>query len=185
MTMSKMYSEVVYGQKFRFHVDFGPESLFERGRFKTRDVHKLYMDGRHFNKRKSERSIPEEVLGKLQVFDINERILKTAEVRPDRGKFMNSTWEINCNEKQYWVTIGVGNYIITIVQKRSSGIDLCVRDGQFYDFVRRVNQKLMDDETRLKEPMKWLWHDFFAGFTLKSTYNSYTMSDDTNGYTPY
>ena len=85
----------------------------------------------------------------VRCFDINEWTPKTAEVRPDRGKFLNSTWEVVCNGKAYWVTIGVGNYIITIVQRNSSGKDLCIRGGNYYNFVEDVNRRLMDDDLAL------------------------------------
>ena len=146
MAMSRQYQAVVHGDKVRFHVDFGPPSLFERVKYKMKNVHRLYMDGKHFNKRISERDIPDDVIERLLNFNIDEWTLKTAEVRPDRGKFMNSTWEVYCNGKPYWVTIGIGNYIITIVQRNSSGVDLCVRCGEYYNFVEEVNWKLMDDD---------------------------------------
>lgn len=146
MAMSKHYAAVVYGDKARFHVEVGPPALFERVQFKMKNVHRLYIDGKHYNKRKSERNIPEEVIEKILRFDSAEWALKTAEVRPDRGKFMNSTWEVVCDGKPYWVTIGIGNYIITIVQRNSSGMDSCIRNGDFYDFVESVNRKLMDED---------------------------------------
>ena len=130
----------------RFHVEFGPDSLFERVKFKMLDVHSLYMDGTHFNQRASERNIPPEVMEKLTHFDANEWTLKTAEVRKDRGKFYNSTWERVVDGKRYWVTIGIGNYITTIVCKETSGVEKCVRGGTYYDFVSKVNRELMDSE---------------------------------------
>ena len=151
MSMSKKYAEVINGDKLRFHVDFGPSALFERVRFKMKDVHRLYIDGNHYVKRKKERNIPEDVIEKIRCFDSNEWILKTAEVRPDKGKFLNSTWEVVYNGKAYWVTIGIGNYIITIVQRNSNGQELCIRGGDYYDFVEAVNRKLMDDDLATTE----------------------------------
>ena len=43
--------------KARFHIQFGPASLFERVRFKMKDVHKLYLGGTHYKKRLSERGM--------------------------------------------------------------------------------------------------------------------------------
>lgn len=34
----------------------------------------------------------------------------------------------------------------TIVQRNSSGMDSCIRNGDFYDFVESVNRKLMDED---------------------------------------
>ena len=84
-----MYRETYL--KARFHVQFGPPSLFERVRFKMKDVHKLYLEGTHYRKRVSERNIPAEILDALLEFDASLWILQTAEVRIDRGKFVNST----------------------------------------------------------------------------------------------
>ena len=130
----------------RFHAEFGPPSLFERVRFKMKSVDKLIMDGSHFNARSSERNIPPEIIEKLQHFDIDDWTLVTAEVRQDRGKFYNFTWERICDGKRYWVTIGIGNFITNIVVKDSSGVEKCVRDGEYYDFVEKVNRELMDSE---------------------------------------
>ena len=138
-----------YNQKFkkvRFHEEFGPASLFERVRYKMKDVTKLYLDGEHFQKRASERDIPDSVMERLLNFDINEWQLMTASVRHDRGKFVDSTWELVIDGVRYWITIGLGQYIITIVIKDGSGVDNCIRSGDFYNFVEQVNRKLMDDD---------------------------------------
>jgi len=138
-----------YTQKFkkvRFHVEFGPDSLFERVRYKMKDVTKLYLDGEHFQKRASDRDIPDSVMQRLLDFDINEWQLVTASVRNDRGKFVDSTWELTVEGVRYWITIGLGQYIITIVTKEGSGVEKCVRGGDYYDFVEQVNRKLMDDD---------------------------------------
>lgn len=37
--------------KVRFHIRFGPSSLFERVRFKMKDSHKLYLNRSHYQKR--------------------------------------------------------------------------------------------------------------------------------------
>lgn len=132
--------------RIRFHVEFGPASLFERVRFKMKDVKKLYMDGVHFQKRSSERSIPNEILERLTQFDINEWTVVTASVREDRGKFVDSTWEIVLEGVRYWVTIGMGTFIKTIVIKESSGVENCIRSGEYYDFVEEVNRKLMEED---------------------------------------
>ena len=131
----------------RFHVEFGPASLFERVQFKMKDVHELHVGGPHFNERKSERNVPLEVMERINHFDTAEWKLVTAEVRADRGKFYNSTWEYQYNGVAYWLTIGIGECVITIVRKESSGIDKCVRNGDFYDFVDKVNRDLMANET--------------------------------------
>ena len=133
-------------KRVRFHIEFGPTSLFERVKYKMRDVRKLYLNGTHFEERMTNRNIPENVVRKLEHFDVNEWDLVTASVRSDRGKFVDSTWEVCVDDVRYWVTIGMGNYVRTIVIKDSSGVEKCVRGGEFYKFVERVNRELMDVE---------------------------------------
>lgn len=136
-------------KRVRFHVEFGPSSLFERVRYKMRDVTTLYMDGVHFPTRASERNIPYEVMSRLLQFDINKWKVVTASVREDRGKFVDSTWEIVIYGVRYWVTIGMGTFIKTIVIKETSGVESCIRSGEYYDFVEKVNRKLMDEDLEL------------------------------------
>ncbi len=76
-----------------------------------------------YKKRLSERDIPTEVLEALLDFDASTWNLQTAEVRTDRGKFVNSTWEKVIDGRHYWVTIGIGNYVKTIVDRTTSGMD--------------------------------------------------------------
>ncbi len=137
--------------KARFHIQFGPASLFERVRFKMKDVHKLYLDGTHYKKRVSERDIPPAILEALLEFDVSTWELQTAEVRTDRGKFVNSTWAKDVDGRHYWVTIGMGNYVKTIVDRTTSGLDKCIRSGELYDFVESVNTQLMADDTAKQE----------------------------------
>lgn len=132
--------------KARFHIQFGPSSLFERVRFKMKDAHKLYLQGTHYKKRLSERDIPTDILEALLDFDANTWTLQTAEVRTDRGKFVNSTWEKTIDGHNYWGTIGIGYYVKTIVDKTTSGIAKCIRSGELYDFVERINAQLIAEE---------------------------------------
>jgi hypothetical protein len=133
-------------KKVRFHAQFGPESLFERVKYKMKDVTQLYLDGEHFQKRACERDIPDSIIKRLLHFDINEWKVVTASVRSDSGKFIDSTWEISINGIRYWVTIGLGSFIVTIVKKDCSGVENCIRSGEFFDFVEQVNRKLMEKD---------------------------------------
>ena len=131
----------------RFNVAFGPGSLFERVHFKMKDVHTLNLQSEHYKKRLIERNIPQEVIHKLENFDTKEWTLRLAEVRRDRGKFYCSTWEYVLNGERYWATIATGNKVLTIVKKDLEGFDQCIRDGEYFDFVEKVNRELMDAET--------------------------------------
>ena len=129
----------------RFHVDFGPDFLFERVYFKMKDVHSLDLSSSHFKKRCVERKIPVEVLNRLVHFDISEWVLKVVSVRKDRGKFYSSSWEYVWNGSRYWATIATGNKVLTIVEKSSSGLDGCIFEGELFDFVEKVNRTLMEE----------------------------------------
>lgn len=134
-------------KRVRFHIEFGPHSLFERVKFKMKNVSRLYMDGAHLQTRIKERNISEDILKQLKEFNINEWKLVTASVDRDSGKFVDSTWEILIDNTRYWITIGMGTYVKTIVIKETSGIDKCVQSGEYYDFVDEVNKKLMEKES--------------------------------------
>lgn len=133
-------------EKSRFHVKFGPESLFRRVEFKMREVNELLIHGKHFIDRVKERNIPKEMINSITCFDFNEWDLVVAEVRNDKGKFVNSTWEKIIDNERYWITIGFGNTIQTIVVKETNGEDKCIRSGEIYKFVEEVNKELMDLE---------------------------------------
>lgn len=130
-------------ERSRFHVKFGPEALFQRVEFKMREVNELLIHGSHFIERVKERSIPKEIINSIACFDFKEWNLVVAEVRNDKGKFVSSTWEKVFHNKKYWITIGFGNTIETIVVKDSSGEDKCIKSGEIYEFVEEVNKKLM------------------------------------------
>ena len=130
----------------RFSIEFGPASLFERVNYIMKDVHSIYIKGAHFQKRLAECHIPAEVIQAIANFNVQDWKLITAEVRPDRGKFYNSTWEYTYDGKRYWFTIGLHNAAETIVVKNSSGIAKCIRSGELYDFVDQVNKELMKAE---------------------------------------
>jgi len=76
-----------------------------------------------------------------------------AEVRIDKGKFVNSTWERMLNGKRYWVTVGFNNCIQTIVVKETSGFGKIARNGELYDYVQKVNRALMEDENKQTNPL--------------------------------
>lgn len=132
--------------KSRFHVEYGPTSLFDRVIFKMKDVKELKMHSEHFKMRVYDRNINVEVINQIKVFDINEWTLVTVEVREDKGKFINSTWEKVIGGIRYWITIGFNNTIQTIVIKNSYGKDKCVTSGELYNYVARVNKELMELE---------------------------------------
>ncbi|MBU5317592.1 hypothetical protein KQI30_15175 [Clostridium bornimense] len=129
--------------KSRFHIEYGPISLFERVSFIMKDVTELKMNSNHFKARLQERNINAKVINELKQFNINEWKVVTAEVRNDKGKFINSTWEKVIDGVRYWVTIGFNDTIETIVIKNSSGKDKCITSGELYDYVSKVNKELM------------------------------------------
>ena len=129
-----------------FHIDYGPPILFERVRFIMGKVPELNMT-KHFLKRAEERGIPPEILGFVKNFHTSDWNLISCVIRTDKGKFVKSTWETYYNGESYWLVTGLGDGAITIIRKEGgSGKRDAVRSGELYDFVRRSNQKLMDQE---------------------------------------
>jgi hypothetical protein len=73
----------------------------------------------------------------------------TAEVRTDKGKFVNTAWSVDIDGEEWWVVIGFEATMKTVIRaspgKLGLGDDI-VRSGELYDFVARVNTQLMADE---------------------------------------
>ena len=131
--------------KARFHIDTGPEALFERVHYKMDTVKTVGMHAPHFIERAAQRRIPQEVLDRVEDFGAAEWELATCEVRVDTGKFVNSTWETLYDGQRYWLTIGLGNVAETIIRKTGEGKEDIVTEGDLYDYVRAVNRGLMAD----------------------------------------
>lgn len=129
-------------EKSRFHIEFGPKSLFERVTFKMKDIHELKFTSHCIN-RCIERKIPNYIVEKIKEFNIEDWSLVTSEVRNDKGKFINSTWERIIDNNKYWITIGFNNVVQTVVIKNSRGTDKIIRSGELYNFVDKVNKELM------------------------------------------
>lgn len=128
----------------RFHVEYGPTSLFERVYYKMNKSKTLKLHGNHFNTRFKERNIPLSILHNLLNFDPIEWRLITVEVRNDTGKFVNSTWEKTIEKNKIWITIGLGDVVQTIVIKETEGLgNQIIKTGDFFEFVSEVNKQLM------------------------------------------
>ena len=135
-------------QKARFHILTGPESLFERVRFKLRDCKVLQLHATHLKERAELRNIH---LDSFARFDLNTWSLKTVEVRIDTGKFVNSAWEVVVNGHEWWVVIGLPNTIENVFpaeHKKGLG-SMIITQGPLYDFASRINRELMDFEAGL------------------------------------
>lgn len=130
----------------RFHALTGPPELFERVRFKMRDVRVLKTHARHVEERAYERGAP---LDRLQNFDPDRWRLMTAEVRTDKGKFVNTAWSVDVDGQEWWVVIGFDATMKTVIRaahgKQGLGSDI-VRSGVLYDFVASVNCELMRED---------------------------------------
>lgn len=135
----------------RFHISTGPPVLFERVRFKMRDVRALKTHAGHVQARAYERDAP---LDRLRDFDPERWRLVTAEVRTDKGKFVNSAWAVDVDGQEWWVVIGFDSTVKTVIRaalgKLALGADI-VRSGELYDFVATVNGQLMREDLGLDE----------------------------------
>ena len=133
-------------QTSRFHVKYGPQSLFDRVKFKMKDVQALKENSDHYSKRVIERNIPEYIKNRLKNFNMNEWELVMAEVRNDTFKFVNSTWEIVYNGEPYWIVVGFHDTVMTIFKSYGDENRNAIRDGSIYESVEKVNKELMDNE---------------------------------------
>lgn len=128
----------------RFHIDTGPESLFERVRFKMKGVRQLALHGSHVQQRANEREAP---LDLIQSFSSNDWELRTADVDVKKGKFVKSAWYKKFGDRGWWIVIGIGDVLMTVIEtdKFGYGPDI-VHSGNLYEHVARVNKKLMKEE---------------------------------------
>src|SRR5947199_6871388 len=126
----------------RFHVSTGPPVLFERVRLKMRDVRVLKTHAGHVQDRAYERDAP---LDRLRDFDPDRWRLMTAEVRTDKGKFVNSAWVVDVDDQEWWVVIGFDATMKTEIRpapgELALGADI-VRPGQRWDLPAAVNRQL-------------------------------------------
>ena len=107
-----------------------------------KDIHELKFTEHSIN-RCIERHIPMYIIDEIKGFNIQNWKLGTSEVRNDKGKFINSTWERIIDNNTYWITIGFNNVVQTVVIKNSKGTDKAIRSEEIYDFVDKVNKELM------------------------------------------
>ena len=130
----------------RFHYRTGPKSLFERVRFKFKNVTFLKPNGSHFNERLIERNAP---ISEVIKFNLNCWRLVSVDVRTDTGKFVSSAWEFEAKGKYWRVVIGFENTIQTVISINSFNSrysSKIILNGTLYDFVDSINKKLMESE---------------------------------------
>ena len=136
--------------KVAFHIDYGPEALFERVHYKMDGVKTVEMTSRCAEQARQQR-IPQEVIDRVETFgsdrttDADDWGLVACEVRMDTGKFVTSTWESEYAGEMYWLTIGPENEVERISRKSGEDEDRTVKRGDFYNYVKAVNRGLMED----------------------------------------
>jgi hypothetical protein len=128
----------------RFHVDTGPATLIQRVLRKMSGRRQLKLHASHFGSQANARAAPLEL---LRDFDPQEWELKTVEVRTDTGKFVNSAWSRRIHGRDWWIVIGFSDTVVTVIDtdKYGMGPDV-VTSGPLYDFVEKVNRRLLEDE---------------------------------------
>jgi len=73
----------------------------------------------------------------------------TAEVRVESGRFVNSTWRVMVEGRYWWVVIGFGDTVQTVIpadEGKSALGPAVIRGGPLYDRVDRVNRDLVRAE---------------------------------------
>lgn len=130
----------------RFHVDFGPASLFDRVRFVMGTPRALRLHAAHLRERAAERNAPLELLSRFD--PVRWRLLQ-ATARIDTGKFVSSTWSVATPGGTWWVVVGLGDTILStydVLPGRSGRSGETVESGPLYEFVESVNRRLMEEE---------------------------------------
>lgn len=125
----------------RFHVLYGPSSLFERVRYKYKEERILKTNATHFKESSDERKVPIE---KIIHFDPKIWKLILVEVFTKKGRFASTTWELSIDGCKWWVVIGLHDTIITVYNLSKGKIgngDSIVRGGEFFQFVESVNRE--------------------------------------------
>lgn len=131
-------------EKARFHVQTGPDALFDRVRFKMTGRRELRWHAAHLRERAAQRDAPLEA---LSAFDAAQWELLMAEVRVDTGKFVNSTWGVSVAGERWLVVIGLGDTVETVIKTDKRGLgEQVIREGPLYDRVAQVNAALMAAE---------------------------------------
>ncbi|WP_258038095.1 MULTISPECIES: hypothetical protein [unclassified Streptomyces] len=127
----------------RFHAESGPAPLFTRVRHVLREPARLKAQGVHVTERLQQRNAPVE---ELTAFGPDHWDLVSADVRTDTGKWVKSTWRVHVDGRDWWVVIGLGNVLVTVIQvdpwRRGQG-ERVVTEGPLYAHVEHVNQDLM------------------------------------------
>lgn len=135
--------------KARFHAATGPQSLFDRVRFKMGGKRTLKVHAPHLAGRAAERAAP---LDAIAAFDAAEWELATVEVRADTGRFVNSAWTREIDGRRWWVVIGLHDTVETVIETDKRGLgESVVTAGELYDRVERVNRELMLRDTTAPE----------------------------------
>ncbi|MDQ0407505.1 MULTISPECIES: hypothetical protein [unclassified Streptomyces] len=130
----------------RFHSASGPDSLFTRVRHVLREPVELKAHGGHVTERLRQRGAP---VDELTHFDPASWNLVSAEVRTDTGKWVASTWCVRVGTRHWWVVVGLGNALVTVIgvdPGRKGQGESIVTDGTLYAFVDDVNERLMRAE---------------------------------------
>lgn len=127
----------------RFHVESGPDSLFIRVRHILSEPLRLKAHGAHVTERLRQRGAPLETLTR---FDPESWELVSAEVRTDTGKWVKSTWRVRADERFWWVVVGLGNALVSVIDvdpwRRGKGDGILI-GGLLYAHVDTVNAELM------------------------------------------
>lgn len=133
------------GKTARFHVETGPDILFERVRFKMGGQKQLGLHGPHVKQRAMEREAPLEL---FQNFNSSDWELRTADVDMEKGKFVKSAWYKRLAGRDWWIVIGLGDVLMTVIDTDKFGLGPeVVRSGELYDRVEHINRKLMKEDS--------------------------------------
>jgi hypothetical protein len=125
----------------RFHVNHGPEELFDRVRMIMGRKSTLKLTD-HATDRVGTYEPP---LHLVRDFNADDWELMMAEARTDNGKFQSSTWRRTVDDIEWWMTIGLEDAVVTIYPADEGKVgdgDTVVTEGPVHEHVRQVNRSL-------------------------------------------
>lgn len=128
-----------------FHVDYGPESLFERIGVIFQEEKKLRIQGKHTKNRITNTYISTKILRDIEIFDPCQWRIVETEVRNDTGKLVNTTWEKEIEDEKIRIIIGFRDTVKSIEIDKEFKLfqKPIVKDGYVYNHVDRMNLKML------------------------------------------
>lgn len=98
----------------KFHISFGPQSLFERVKREMVGCTELDINGQYFSQRVRELCISQRVLVAIRNFDIKDWELLSVVIDKDTYKTLSASWARRIRKQYYEIKIGRNDFVENI-----------------------------------------------------------------------